>query len=446
MLLRLSSFPFAIPGSFLYCLFFVAHLYGNEEGRSNRETPIVRAVKATRPSVVSINGRKTIRDEDAPYGSKERFRKVNGMGTGIIIDERGYIITNYHVVQGVANIRVTLADKTQTSARLVAHDPKTDLAVIKINVEQLLQVMPRGTSSDLMLGETVIAIGNAYGYKDTITLGIISELSRTVEVSDEQTYYNLIQTDAAINPGNSGGPLVNIDGELIGINVAVRMGAQSIGFAIPVNPALEIVAELIRKDNGGRNSLPIIVSTDFKLDQPRLLVRKGFPGLDIQNGDEITEIDGRAVSNLLDLERLMIGRTEGDKIALRIRRGTQSHSVESKIVSQQTRSRTKLGIKVWDSLGIRLSEISVTQFQKISTKFRGGLQVIEVRDGSQAMRQNIRSGDVLLGIHEWETTSLGHIAYIIEQEKILAEKPVEFFVLRNGEVLKGSFRLAALEP
>ena len=224
------------------------------------------------------------------------------------------------------------------------------------------------------------------------------------------------------------------------------MGAQSIGFAIPVNPALEIVAELIRKDNGGRNSLPIIVSTDFKLDQPRLLVRKGFPGLDIQNGDEITEIDGRAVSNLLDLERLMIGRTEGDKIALRIRRGTQSHSVESKIVSQQTQSRTKLEIKVWDSLGIRLSEIPVTQFQKISTKFRGGLQVIEVRDGSQAMRQNIRSGDVLLGIHEWETTSLGHIAYIIEQEKILAKKPVEFFVLRNGEVLKGSFRLAALEP
>ncbi|MEC9091569.1 MAG: trypsin-like peptidase domain-containing protein, partial [Planctomycetota bacterium] len=413
--------------------------------RSNRETPIVRAIKRTRPSVVSINVRKTIQD-DEPYGSNDRLRKVNGMGTGVIIDERGYIVTNYHVVQGVADVRVTLSDKTQLTARLIAHDPRTDLAIIKINTGKQLAVMPRGTSSDLMLGETVIAIGNAYGYKDTITVGHVSELNRTVEVSDEQTYFNLIQTDAAINPGNSGGPLVNINGEMIGINAAVRMGAQNIGFAIPVNPAMEIVAGLIRQENKSRLSLPVKVSTDFEFERPRLMVNNSREGLDLQKGDQIISIDGLDVTNLFDVERFMIGRRDGDQVSLKIRRGSETFGIQSELTASVVSPPTDRGVnnleaKVWNIIGLKLAEIPSQEFRQLSTKYGGGLQVTHIRSGSQAMTQNIRPGDVLLGIHEWETTSLGHIAYIIDQEQVYTANYVEFFVLRNGEVLKGSFQL-----
>ena len=198
-----------------------------------------------------IRGEKTIAAPPGPAqsGHAEQARRVNGMGTGVVIDERGYVVTNHHVVDGVREIQVTLNDGRHRTAKLVARDVDTDLAVIKVNLEpgEKLPVVAIGTSSDLMRGEPVIAIGNAYGYDDTVTRGIVIALHRAVQVSDAQSYEDLIQTDASINPGNSGGPLLNIDGEMIGINVAVRAGAQGIGFAVPVDRAIEVVGELMGK-------------------------------------------------------------------------------------------------------------------------------------------------------------------------------------------------------
>lgn len=148
------------------------------------------------------------------------------MGTGVVLDPRGYVVTNHHVVSGVREILVTSVGGREYTARLVAHDPATDLAIIKIDPARDMPVITLGSSEDLMLGETVIAVGNAYGYENTITQGIVSALHRAVQVSDAQYYEDLIQTDASINPGNSGGPLLNIDGEMIGLNVAVRAGAR----------------------------------------------------------------------------------------------------------------------------------------------------------------------------------------------------------------------------
>ena len=211
--------------------------------RNCRRTAIVRAVAAAEPTVVNIHGRKTVRGGPGQHG--DTYRHVNGMGTGVIIDQRGYIITNYHVVEGVERIQATLANGATTTARLIAGDAASDLAVIKIDVKQSLPVAAAGTSSDLMKGETVIALGNAFGYEHTVTRGIISALHRSVQVSESQRYRDLIQTDAAINPGNSGGPLLNIDGDMIGVVVAVRVGAQGIAFAIPIDDALAIAARLI---------------------------------------------------------------------------------------------------------------------------------------------------------------------------------------------------------
>jgi len=194
----------------------------SSDRQQERMTPLVKAVQTCRLSVVNLRGKKTIADDT----SVTKTKQVNGMGTGVVIDKRGYILTNYHVVQGVKNIEVPTGDRQKTTARLLAHDPDTDLAVLKIDVDRPLPVIEIGTSSDLMLAETVTAVGNAYGYEHTVTVGIISQLGRTVQVNDDQVYRNLIQTDAAINPGNSGGPLLNMNGDMIGINVAVRIGGH----------------------------------------------------------------------------------------------------------------------------------------------------------------------------------------------------------------------------
>ena len=206
-----------------------------------RRTAIVRAIESCRDSVVNIHGEKYVSDSS----DDAEDRRVNGMGTGVVIDDRGYAVTNFHVVDGVREIEVTLASGRTVAARLISHDRRTDLAIIKINTTEPLPVIQLGTSEDLLIGETVLALGNAFGYKHTVTRGIISALHRNVDVSPTQRYEDLIQTDASINPGNSGGPLLNIKGEMIGINVAVRAGAQGIGFAIPVDSVLRIVTRLL---------------------------------------------------------------------------------------------------------------------------------------------------------------------------------------------------------
>ena len=212
-----------------------------------RDNSVVKAAAAARPSVVNIRGEKEIYSSDE--NSSETVRRVKGMGAGVIIDSRGYIVTNFHVIDSIKEIQVTTADGKSYVARCIARDAATDLAIIKIETDVPLQTIAIGDSNELEIGETVIAMGNAYGYEHTVTKGIVSALHRTVQASDVQTYVNLIQTDASINPGNSGGPLLNIDGEMIGINAAVRAGAQGIGFAIPVDSALERVADMLQNQN-----------------------------------------------------------------------------------------------------------------------------------------------------------------------------------------------------
>src|SRR5207245_2223306 len=161
------------------------------------------------------------------------------------IDSRGYIVTNHHVVEDVNVIRVRLSDGNTYTAMVQSRDHEADLALLKIDAGRPLPTMPLGTARDIMVGETVIAIGNAYGYEHTVTVGVVSAIKRDVTLNKDVSYKALIQTDASINPGNSGGPLLNINGEMVGINVAIRAGAQGISFAIPVDTMIRVVAELL---------------------------------------------------------------------------------------------------------------------------------------------------------------------------------------------------------
>jgi serine protease Do len=412
-----------------------------------RHSAIVKAVQESEPAVVNIHGRKTVRAENASLGPAEAVRQVNGMGTGIVVDSRGYIVTNYHVVEGVSNIQVTLSDGSAAIGRLIANDAKTDLAIIKIDSKQPLPVPRFGTSCDLMKGEPVIAIGNAYGYEHTVTRGIISALHRNVQVSDEQKYNDLIQCDASINPGNSGGPLLNIDGEVIGINVAVRVGAQGIGFAIPIDEALEIAARLMSVERIDQTRHGIVGKTICEPGKTQFVVtdvKAGSPAeaAGLVEGDVITAIDGRKIERALDVELAFLGKPTGEELAIETTRDGQLNN-STLALSQATKSlRPAVADRAWTTLGLRLTSTDQTEFQRLNTRYRGGLTVTEVRPGSPAAQQGIRRGDVLVGMHVWETISLENIAYILDREDLTRLDPMVFYIVRGSDTLYGHLRLA----
>jgi len=441
------------PATVCRCLLLVCSLLFLSipaHGSELRKTAIVKAVQRARPAVVNIRGEKTIGATGSAAGRVDAGRRVNGMGTGVIIDPRGYIITNYHVVDGVREIQVTTADGDRFIARLMARDSETDLAVIKIDPPSpALQVIDVGTSADLMPGEPVIAVGNAYGYEHTVTRGIVSALHRAVQVSDAQYYEDLIQTDASINPGNSGGPLLNIDGEMIGINVAVRAGAQGIGFAIPVDKAIAVAAELIASCSLKNNWHGVVVATDSGKAKKGLIVEsvdKQSPAATagLQAGDAIASVGGMEVERPLDFHRTLLDRKAGEQVKVLVKRGEQSLSMTLTLaeppaaVAAAPATPSPTSNPTWDLLGLDLKPIPGEEFrQQYQTPYRGGLAVLSVRPESPAAAVGIQRGDVLVGIHLWETLSLDNVMYIVNRPDFATLNPVKCWILRGNQTRYG---------
>ncbi len=409
-------------------------------GSPLRHTAIVKAVARAKPAVVNIRGQKTIRGDRRRAGDSGD-REVNGMGTGVIIDSRGYILTNHHVVQDVRQIQVTLEGMSPLRARLISYDPKTDLAIIKVDPPKPLPVIVVGTSSDLMTAEPVVAVGNAYGYEHTVTRGIISALHRNVQVSDAQNYQDLIQTDASINPGNSGGPLLNIDGEMIGVNVAVRAGAQGIGFAIPVDKAMAVAARLLSIERLNGTWHGIIPSQSALYSDKGLTVKMVSSGSPAQKGaikpgDVIKTVSKKPIRRPLDLERSLLGRRVGEEIEVSVQRDGKPLTL-SIVLARLVNRKMPTPDRNWDVLGMRLTPADAQRVRQQVPRYRGGLQVVSVRRDGPARKQGIRAGDILVGMHIWETISLDNVEYILNRPDLTNITPVKFYVLRDGETLIG---------
>lgn len=274
-----------------------------------------------------------------------------GQGTGFIIDRRGYVLTNNHVIENAREITVTLSNGKKLSATLVGRDATSDLAIIKISGDNITDVAELGDSSDLQVGQKALAIGNPFGLGQTLTTGIISALNRSIVTEDNTRIDDVIQTDAPINPGNSGGPLLNSSGEVIGINTSIFTtsgGYQGIGFAIPINQAREIAEQLITTGKVARPWLGVASGIsvselsgyiDFGIDNGLLIVqlyqgspaeqaglrggdrmvRIGFYRLYI-GGDIITAIDGNDISESNDIDRALIRKKIGDRVNVKIYR------------------------------------------------------------------------------------------------------------------------------
>lgn len=418
-----------------------------------RETPTVLAIRRASPAVVNIHGQKTVRSTAAGMAGAtgpDSFRQVNGMGTGVVIDPRGYVITNYHVVEDVDDIRVTLHNGETTSAELIASRIRNDLALIKVDVNEMLPTIPRGTSSDLMVGESVIAIGNAFGYVHTSTQGIISALHRDVPVNETQDYQDLIQISAGINPGNSGGPLLNIEGEIIGLNVAVRVGAQQIAFAIPIDQVIEIVTEMIEQHNDARLATGLRTSggpregdgvTIAHVSASSPAAREG-----LKPGDRVVRVGSQVVDDRLDFALALLRALPGEELDISIERGGRRMDM-----AMQTQSRAGESLTVaelaWNVIGIQAKPVAESTMRRLNarmrTKYRGGLYVTAVRPGSAADEQGIIPGDVLLGIHGWQTSSMKDLAGILEHPDIQRGPRAKFYLVRREQTLFGHMELAA---
>ncbi len=442
-----------------------------------REDAIVRAIRTARPAVVNIRGEKVLRsvpfdasnasnDPNAAHSAAEESQHVNGMGTGVIFDPRGYIVTNFHVVDGIQEIHVTTADAKTYVARILARDKETDLAIIKIDAlaGEVFETIPLGESSDLMTGETVIAIGNAFGYEHTVTRGIISAQHRSVQVTDVQYYQDLIQTDASINPGNSGGPLLNVYGKMIGINVAVRAGAQGIGFAIPVNRAMEVVTRMTGSCSAEKNwhgiqfvNLPVGNGRGAVVQSVEPNSPAEFIGL--RAGDTILTVNQKKIAHELDFTCSILELKPGESIQISVQRKNKTASVELALgaVSSKNRvasiyapdgeSRPRFDAKkltneeiIWKQMGVLVSPVAGNSIPiQGSRKYNGGLLVQNVRQNSPAARQGIQNGDILLGILRWETLSLDNVIFVLSQPEIQDIPKVKFLLARNGKVLLGHF-------
>lgn len=307
-----------------------ATVLAQDEQNSNRETPVVKVYRKTHEAVVNISGQRVVSTSIWPnfqmpdmFDFGPRFqREVTVLGSGAIVHEDGYILTNAHVVEGAEKIKAVFSDGREFPATVVGADQQKDLAILLVSTETKLPSVRLGRSDDLMIGETVIAIGNPYGYSNTVTSGVISAVGRDIQVSEGFWLRGLIQTDAPINPGNSGGPLLNINGELIGINSAIRPDAQNIGFAIPVDTLANDLSLMLMPENLRRVQLGLVLGrmktignySGILVD----LVSKASPAekQGITAGDLVGKVDGEKLTSVIDFYVRMKDKRIGETIEL----------------------------------------------------------------------------------------------------------------------------------
>jgi len=380
---------------------------------AQRRSPVVDVVQKVAPAVVFIGTEQVVdrRMRGTPLeefflgdGRRTQRRTVQSLGSGVIIDPSGTIVTNDHVIRGASAVHAVLADGRQIDAEVVGADAQNDLAVLRIQSKTPLPAAKLGTSSDLMIGETVVAIGSPFGLTKTVTSGVLSAMGRSFKAND-QLYIDFLQTDAAINPGNSGGPLLNLDGEVVGINTAIFSGAQGIGFAIPVDKVRRIVQELksfgkVRPAWVGINAMDLTAATARKLGWDRsdgVLVESVDPGspaaqAGVHPGDIVAELGGSPVKDADELQARLRGYPARAAMPLVLFRDGQSVQVT---VTPTEFPPEQADAFAWDRLGLRLAPSG------------GTLAVSAVRKESQADAFGIDRGDLIVRLNNVALDSPG---------------------------------------
>ena len=393
-----------------------------------RESAVVIAVRKVSPVVVNISSEFEVRKQANPFsgfgidpffenffndffdpGLEQRYKRTS-LGSGVIIDgKRGFILTNEHVIVKSKTITVGLKDRREFKAQIVGADPDSDLAVLRISSPKALPDITMGDSTNLMIGETVIAIGNPFGLSNTVTTGVISATNRSVR-TENMVYHNFIQTDASINPGNSGGPLLNINGELIGINTAIYAKAQGIGFAIPINTAKRIVSDLIRFGEVIPAWIGITVQ-DIDADLARYLKASDIKGVlvkkaekigparksGIREGDIILSIKTGDILSEKDFHIAMNGIAAGEKIIVTVWRDGKTKTVSVKTSVFPKEMALDLS---YNLLGISVVNLSTKNRYTYKTSAKQGVLISDINRQSFLARIGTRPGDIIRQIND----------------------------------------------
>jgi len=438
-------------------LFLFLYPFPTTHASSLREDAVVKAVRETSPAVVNISTEQVVERKASPlspffndpYFDKffkdffepgyEKKYTQKSLGSGVIFEKRGYILTNWHVVEKASQIKVILINEEIFNAKLIGSSPELDLAVLKIEAQRDLPTIKIGDSDRLMIGEKVIAIGNPFGLSHTVTTGVISAQKRSLRVG-ENVYLDFIQTDASINPGNSGGPLLNIDGELIGINSAIYgEGAQGIGFAIPINKAKRVVDDLITY--GEVN--PAWVGIKLQTLSPEManylgytgengvLVKETEPGSPAEKGgiektDIIIKIENEQVKTKPDFWAILRQYTSNESIPFTLfRKGT----IITLAIKAEKFPLARAEEYFFNLLGIQVRKGEPTQTKPRVNAEPTGIAIAKVRDRSQAYNLGIKPGDLILQINE---TSINSFPDFQKSVASIFQKDTALLLIQRG--------------
>lgn len=450
-----TGFKLSIPISVLirYSLFAILHsavlatTVRADDSRAARMTPVTRVFQQASPAVVNISSttivtyRQTLGFGGAfddifqlPFDTAPQRYKTNSVGSGFVIHRDGYVVTNAHVVNRTVERKVSFADGVELNAEIVALDAEHDLAVLKVAASKPLPFLHLGHSNDLMPGETVIAIGNPLGYKHTVTTGIISAIDRELQFDRNRSYKGLIQTDASINPGNSGGPLLNVVGDLIGINTAIRGDAQNIGFAIPVDRLHELLPTMLDIERLRRVSLGAKFGATIEGNRlvgariESVAAQSPADKAGLRAGDVVTAVSGRPTHSFIEVFSALESAPVGKPLDMSVtRNGGSSRNVSLTMVDVP---RPDGGELLWKQFGIRARPLNKVDLQNLGLRSAVALIVTDVRQNSQAAREGLERGDLITKIGGIPTGSLDQAASILEE--VRAGQNVGIGVMRIG--------------
>jgi len=394
-----------------------------------------------RPGVVNIQVVKKVQGADfrgfqgnpfgdffGPFGMNPPERRQEGVGSGFIINREGYILTNNHVVDGADQIKVKLAGGNELAGRIVGRDPKTDLALIKVEASSALQPLTLGDSDALKVGSWVVAVGSPFGLEQTVTAGIVSAKGRVI---GSGPYDNFIQTDASINPGNSGGPLINLQGQVVGINTAIIASGQGIGFAIPINMAKEIAPQLQKYGHVTRGLLGVAIqdvtpelAKAFGLKEKKgALVASVNPGgpaekAGIEAGDLIVAFDGKPVADSKELPRIVAATPVGKTVTVTLLRDGKTLDRQVKVGEMEEKAvETAKAAPAHKTLGIGVQDLTPQIARELGIKGTAGVVVTQVEPGSAAADAMLQAGDVIREVNRKPVRNVEEFMRKLEQTK-----------------------------
>ncbi len=416
----------------------------DEASRARRRTPVVEVFEASRDAVVNISATEvvTVSDPfdrlfegffDRPSRPRTREYKRTSVGSGFVIHPSGYIVTNAHVVARAADTTVTFSDGSEFQTQVIASDRDQDIAVLKVEAPRPLPTLRFGHSDGLMIGETVIAIGNPYGYQNTVTAGVVSAVGRDLEFGEDIVLRDLLQTDASINPGHSGGPLLNVAGELIGVNTAIRGDAENIGFAIPVDRLRALLPELLDVERRYNIDSGLMLATSSALRVRDVKPGSAAAAAGVRPDDLVKAIDGRPLAEPVDFHIALIGRSPGDEVTLQLDRGGQRLSAAIKL---RERPRPDVARLAFERVGLSVTALPADIARELRLPRQAGLVVVAVEPASPAAEAGIHPRDVLVSVGVYHPTTLEELGQLLEHVQAGDMVSVSYLRVRPPEIVR----------